>query len=170
MEMIIYVAIFSMIFTALLAFTGRVNLTGTRFQVSTDLNENAAYFMSRAGHYAREASGLDLADSAFDVDPGRLVLNSDSEIVIDTHVKNVNVGGLLIPVRKIKITQNAGTSVDITSDHVSVDSFVVRNLTQSQGPDHFQIELRLKAIAPDGDQNFQEAILLRDAFTIRSEL
>lgn len=169
-EMIIYVAIFSMIFTIILLLLGRVQVSGSRIQIASEIKENTAQVMQLMTKAAREADSIDFGNSVFGADSGRLVLNGDGVLTFDTHMKGITVGGMPVTIRKIKFIQGANQAVDITSDHVDVSLFRLTDLSRSGSPDSFQIELQLSSINPGGDADYEDSLTTRSSFTMREEL
>jgi len=169
-EMIIYVTIFSMIFTMILVLFGRVQIAGNRAQIASNIKENATQVMQIVGKAIREADSIDLANSSFGTNPGNIVLTGNETLTIDTHVKGLTVGGVPVTIRKIKLTRGNDPAVDITSDHVDVTLFRLNELSGSTDPGSVQIELELSSINPGGDPDYDDSLSIRGSFTLRKEL
>lgn len=170
MEMIVYVAIFSILFTVILNLFWRVQLSGARFQVSGEVKENASQVMQLVISSVRNGNSIDASGSVFDLHPGILVINDLEPVTFDTYEKNVNVGGQMIPIRKLRMAQGGNPSIDITSDHVDVTNYVISNLTPPGHPNTVQINLELSSINPDNDPEYDNRLSLKTSVTIREEL
>lgn len=168
--MIIYVAVFSMIFTMILGLFDRVQVVGNKTRIASDLRENGTYIMKILGHAVREADSIDLSNSAFNVDPSIISLIGDDAVTMDTHMQSVVVGGVPVTIRKIKMRYGTGPGVNISSDHINVTRFIIRDITQAGSPSAIQVELGLSSISPSGNSDYEDTFFVRDSFSLRKEL
>lgn len=168
--MIIYVLIFSMIFSLVLVLFSRVQSAGIKAQIAAELRANGEQIFQQLEHRIREAGGVDLGNSVFNNDVGALILLGDDRYVFDTHQKLLSVGGINQTIRKIKFRKNSLPSVDLSSDYVNVNAFRIRNLSSPSEPASFQIELTLSNVNPGGTPDYDDQITLRSAVSFRKEL
>lgn len=169
-EMIIYVLIFSMIFTLVLVLFGRVQKAGGRSQVAIDLRENAEQVMHLIGHSVREANSISVSGSVFGTDEGRVTLVGDDTLVFDTHVQQIVLSGVTKNVRRIKMTKNGQPAVNITSNRVHVERFRLTDLSGGGSPRSFQLELALSSVNPGDDPDYAGNLVTRSYFTLREDL
>ena len=162
-EMLLYVTIFSVIFTVLLRLFGQVQYSGTRLQLSNELKENGAQVMQLIGCAVRE--GYSLPDQGQE----KLFVDSANEIVFNVYSKQVSVGDLSVMTHKLSMKQGEDAPVDITSDHIDVTGFVVDHL-DGLGPDAVQIELELSSVNLVDDPNFEDHLSTKATFSVRQEI
>ena len=159
-----------MIFTMILGLFDRVQVVGNKTRIANDLRENGIYIMEVLGRAVREADSIDLGNSSFNFDPSIISLTGDDAVTMDTHMQSVVVGGVPVMIRKIKMRHGTGPSVNISSDHVDVTRFFIRDITQAGSPPTVQVELELSSISPSGNPDYEDTFFVRDSFTLRKEL
>jgi type II secretory pathway pseudopilin PulG len=168
-EMIIYVAIFSMIFTMTLSLFDRVQVAGNKARIASDLKEEAVHVMQLLERAIREADSVNFADSVFDLNPGRISLTGEKAVTVDTHLQTITTGGISTVVRKLKMRYGTDASVSITSDQADVIVFQVRNMSQPGSPPILQVEIGLATVNPGHSPNHSDVLLVRDSFVLRKD-
>lgn len=169
-EMIVYVAIFSIMFTVILNLFWRVQLSGSRVLIANEVTENTSQVMQIISSAVRQGDSIDKLNSVFGSHPGVLLINDDELLTIDTYTKNVNIGGSLVSIRTLRLTRGLNEPIDLTSDHVNVHNFWLTDISQPGHPDVLRMDLGLSNINPGGDPDFDNSLSVRTSITIRKEL
>ncbi len=168
-ETIIYIAIASIFFSMAIGFFWQVRGGEVKANTTREVKENVSQAVEVFKYYVRNADGMDAGSSQFGVNLGSLYLTyPEGNRVFDTYSKNVQVGGTTVGIKKFRFTQ-FGSSYDITSDHVDVESLIFSNFTQGEEP-VVRMELSLKSVAVNDDTNYNESLSVRTSVNIRQEL
>ncbi|MEK7529277.1 MAG: DNRLRE domain-containing protein [Patescibacteria group bacterium] len=86
--------------------------------------------------------------SIFDANPGTLIVkNADSDVIIDTYVKEVTIGTKTFSIRTLRI-KDGEIYTDLTSDKINVTNFVLKNMTRENIPASIQILLTFEFVHP----------------------
>jgi prepilin-type N-terminal cleavage/methylation domain-containing protein len=169
LEMIIYVVIFAIILFVMVQLFWQVQLSDIKGRVSRETKENASQVMEIFKHYVRQADDMNTGDSVFDSNPGVLSLEDDGTVIIDTYTKDVMVGEGTQTIRKLRLTEGGNPALDLTSDHVNVDNFVLTDLTQGANPDAVLMDLTISSVNPGNDPLYEHSLSIQTGATIRNE-
>lgn len=155
-EMVIYAGILSVLTIVAINATFSTIKSFAEFRVSRDLNSSATSLLERITREIRVAHGIDGAQSAIGVNPGRLTLLTEDLGGADTTVEFYVENGTL------KIKEGGVAMGALTSSSTAVTNFIVRSLSSPKSTS-IKTELGLTAtrggISKSG--NFYSTILLR---------
>jgi type II secretory pathway pseudopilin PulG len=169
-EVVIYVAIFSIFFTVIIGFFWNMKSAQLRATVYREVKENAAQVLQAFSYSVRNARDVDQGASVFGSDPGSVSLEySGGNTVLDAYSKEVTIGGLLTTIRKARLTRG-GASFDLTSDAVTVDQLRFLDLSQPGAPDTVAVDLTLSAVNPGNDPDYDLTFSARSGAVIRKTL
>ena len=169
LEMIIYVSLFAVILFIIVRLFWQVQLSDVRGRTMHEAQENAAQVVDIFEYFIRKGDDIDTGSSVFGAHPAVLSVQGASNVLIDTYVKNITVGGESYPIRKLRLTEGAFASVDLTSDHVDVTDFELTNLTQGSESDVILINLTLSSINPSSDDYYNYSFTVRTAVGVRQD-
>lgn len=155
-EMIIYVAILSVLTIVTVNATFETVRVFAEFRVSKNLNSSAVSFLERITREIRAANDIDLAQSTLGVNPGRLTL-----LIKDAGGANTTVE-FYVENGKLKIKEGGVATGSLTSSSVVVNNFTVRSLLN---PNSSAIKIELDLTATRGgiskNRHFYSTIALR---------
>lgn len=158
-EMLIYATILSILsIVTINAIFSSVRLLA-EFRVSRDLNSSTTSLLERVTREIRNARGVDIVQSVFGVNPGRLTLLTKDSNGADTTVEFYFENGTL------KIKEGGVTMGILTSSSTVVTNFIVRSLLNPKSS-AVKIELGLNATRGEisKSDNFYTTILLRGGY------
>lgn len=168
-EMIVYVGIFSVIMVIIVQLSLQVQFAGSRTRLSTEIKENASQAMQLMVASVREGSSLNEGGSIFDQHPGRLVIDGAPGFIFETYTKQVQLADTPVTIRKLQAIQGGSSPLDITSDHVDVTNFQIKNMSHGGQPGTVQITLEVSSINPQNDPNYEQELELKTTAALRSQ-
>lgn len=158
-EMIIYAVILSILTIVTINSTFSVIRSFSEFRVARDLNSSAASLLERLSREIRTAYDIDVNQSSFGVNPGRLTLKTNPTGGADTTMEFYVENGAL------KIKEGGVAMGSLTSSSTAITNFMVRSLS-NQNSNAIKTELGLTAtrgsISKSG--NFYSTIILRGGY------
>jgi len=169
-ELMVYIAIISIILVASINFMWQIMNTRTKSQVTQEAQQNARFAMERMVIEIRGAEDVVKTGGAstFDVHPGKLTLQyTAGDVVIDTATSTVTLGGKSVDIRKLRITEGAGSPIELTSDRVDVTNLIFTDLTQGDDKDNIRIQLTIENVNPENVVWRESSISLQSAASIR---
>ncbi|MHB1118279.1 MAG: prepilin-type N-terminal cleavage/methylation domain-containing protein [Minisyncoccota bacterium] len=158
-EMIVYVAILSVVAVLATNVTLAMTRAFTDLRVSRDLNSSATVLFERLTRDIRSANGIDVAQSTFNVSPGRLTLNTKDSLGANTTIEFYVENGL------IKMNEGGIAQGAIMTASTRIDSFVVRQLLNANTA-AVTVEATISATRGDITQtrNFYTTVVLRGTY------
>jgi hypothetical protein len=168
-EMIIYIAIFTIVLFVIFRLFWQVQVSDIKGRVSRETKENISQTMEIFKHYVRQADNLNAGDSVFGSNPGILSLENGGAIKIDTYEKEITIGGKTQTIRKLRLTEGVDPALDITSDHVNVDNFVLTDLTHDAGLGAVLMDLTVSGVNPGGDPLYEHSFSIQSGAVVRNE-
>ncbi|GEM_PF-2860605 len=168
LEMILYIALLVLVTIPALSLAWIfINDQTKESQISTLLHSRVFIFET-IGKYVKEAASLSAAESIFGVNPGKLVLNSDtgSKIIFDTYQKSVIIAGRNVIIEKLRIDVGTGAKEDITPDDITVSEFSFLNLSSSNAATIF-LTLAIDSVNPSNMKMYESNKKATISFTIR---
>lgn len=159
-EIIIYVALVSIIAVSFVVFIIDVTTSSQKARVRQEVQQNARFAFQRITREIRAADDVNAGSSAFGTSPGVLSLAADNP-TDDPTVFSVN-GGVL------QITQGANPAQDLTSDRFVVTNLVFTDLSVNNRTKNIMIELTLEHPNPQDVEVFDASSTYRGAVVIRS--
>lgn len=124
-EMVVYSAILGVV--AVLATNATLAMTRafTDLRISRDLNSSATALFERITRDVRGAYDVDAAQSTFDTNPGRLMLNTKDSAGTNTTIEFYVTGN------RVSIREGGTDQGSIMTTSTSVSSFIVRQLSNT---------------------------------------
>lgn len=122
-EMIVYIAILSVLFIALVSMMGHISTIERRAGTFLDINSAAVTAFSRFSRDIRRATSLDTTNSTLNATPGRLELLMKKSDGTNDRVTFYLSGGV------IKTDQNGVFAGNITQDSMEVSNLTFRNFS-----------------------------------------
>ncbi|MBU2524840.1 prepilin-type N-terminal cleavage/methylation domain-containing protein [Patescibacteria group bacterium] len=171
-ELIIYIAIVSMVMVMLIDFTWNIIDAGTRVEVASELTQNSHLVMKKVTNKVRMAQAIITGSSTFNSHPGTLVLDmpgSGTDITFDTYIKQVSVGTETVSIRKIRMQEGVAAAIDLTSDKVEAVNFVFRNFSRGTDAKNINFECTLNSVNPSSDTIRDKSISFETSVTIRKK-
>lgn len=158
-EMIIYACILSVLTIVTINAIFSSVRSFAEFRVERDLNSSAISLMERLTREIRSAYAVDVTQSSFNVNPGRLTVMDKNAGGADTAVEFYVENNL------IKIKENGVATGSLVSSSTVVTNFIVRSMASSNST-AIKIEMGLTAtramISKSG--NYYATILLRGSY------
>ncbi|MFC1655330.1 prepilin-type N-terminal cleavage/methylation domain-containing protein [Patescibacteria group bacterium] len=168
-EFIIYVAIASFVLISTVNVSWNIMSAQANFNAKQEVYINSRLAMNQVGIVIKEAEDVLTAQSVFDSHPGVLTLDYPgvNDVIIDTYIKNISVGGQSAAIRKLQIKGIDGSFTDLTTDKVNVTNFKLTNLTRGSEKDNINMELRIEKINPGDDPTYDASIEFETAISLR---
>lgn len=170
-ELIVYIGIASLSLMMILITGQNLISSNIRAQAQRELSVNVRPLMNQLTQSVRNAEDVVTASSTFNVHPGAITLDyagSGTDVIIDTYTKDVTLSnGQIVTIRKLRIKEGALAYQDLTSDAVDVSNFVLRNLTKTSEKKNINIEVMLEQLNPLNDPNYNAAISVETAISLR---
>jgi len=158
-EMLIYIAFLAI--TSIIATTSLFTImrATTEIRLAQDVNNSASDALGRIVREIRDAHGIDVIQSDFGVNPGRLVLDtkdaSGSDITVDFHLDS---GAL-------KVWQDALYQGSLTASNIQVTNLVFTNITTANS---HGIKIDLELVGTRGNltktQTYYATTILRGEY------
>lgn len=158
-EMVIYVAILSVLTIVTVNSTFSAIRAFAEFRVSRDLSSSGTSLVERLTREIRKAHGIDAPNSTLGTNPGRLTLLTKDAGGVDTTVE------FYIESNKLKIKEGGVAMGSLTSSTTIITNFIARSLTNTNSS-AIKAEIGLMStrgnISKSG--NFYTTILLRGGY------
>lgn len=167
-ELIIYIGLTAFLVVASLNFIWTIIGDKTKQEQLAMVNDNGVFILKKIVYDVKRADSLS-GQSVFDINPGKLVLNTAvGQIVFDTYQKDVTLGGTTVIITKLRLTEGVAPSSDLTPDEVDVQNFVVNNFSKS-GASTVGINLTLSSVNPAGSTIYEAQNAWSISATIRKK-
>lgn len=168
-ELIIYVAIASMVMVAVLQVGLNLIIDRSITQSKRGLYLNARSVMNQLQYEIKAADDVLTGSSTFGSNPGVLTLSfpGNNDVIFDTYLHDVTIGGQTISITTLRIKEGNSAYVDLTTDKANVTDFTLTNLTRGSESKNINIALTLETTNPGNDTKYDESISLETAVSIR---
>ncbi len=123
LEALVYLLVIGVVLTAATSLTFAFLSADARARASSETERNARFAVDRLAAETRESAGINVADSVFGADPGRLSLATDDPATNPT-VFTVSGGQLFVQ-------QGLGPAQPLTAPSVQVAEFTIDDLSPS---------------------------------------
>ncbi len=160
-EMLIYIAIVSVLALAFSNFALDVTGTSTKARVKQDVVQNARFGLERINQAIREANGVNTGSSTFGISPGVLSLSMDNAAVNPT-VFDIS-GGVL------RITEGVGSPEELTQSDLSVSSLIFTDLSVTGRTVNIKTSLTVEHPNPENIEIYDASITMDGAAAVREE-
>ena len=148
-EVILYVAIVSIMATTIMLFSIQIVQVRGEAQFDREVNENLRFAMDLITREIRDASAVTSVPSGSHPD----LIGLDS-VLLNTDTKTLTSG------RLIRFIQFDGSQ--ITSDKVDVTNFVLTDLQRDSEPENIQIMITVEALDGSASLSLQSSASLRE--------
>lgn len=170
LEIIVYVAVFSIIMIAAMGVSLNLVLRNVSVKSSQEIYGNARLAMNTITRTIHGALDINTGSSTFASHPGVLNLkysaSSQDNVIIDTYTKNVSVGGVTTAIRALRMKEGQGVYQDLTNDSIDVTNFIVRNLTHGSAK-IVNIETTFRKANVSGNSNYDASLSLETSVGLR---
>lgn len=137
-EVLVYLAILTILSVLVVSVLMVILRSYSSLRLSRSLQESAVISMERMTREIKQAENLDLVNSIFDINPGKLVLGTGTEFYVDN-------GTLMIK-------ESAGTAATSTSADITVDNLAFVRIVNEQSE---AVRVELAVTATRGNQSRQ---------------
>ena len=166
--MIVYVGIFSVILFVIVQLFWQMQISSIKGNASAEVKENISQFIEIFKYNIRNSDSIDETSSVFNGSPGKLFIEDDETIIFDTYSKDIIINDRVNTITKLRYKKGADPYIDLTSDRVDVENFVLRNLTQ-QGSNIIGLELTLSYLNPENDYLYNNSLTINTSAVVRKE-
>lgn len=160
-ELLIYVAIVSTVVVGMIYMSIDLGKIWRKNYIGQESQANSRMVMAQISRLIRSATGVTVASSVFDTDPGRLVLTMSTASLNPTVISLDQDNG------RVQVTQGAGAPVYITTNDVQVTNLQFRNLTSTSPRENIQVLLTVLSSQGGGDPYFTYTQSLETAVSVR---
>lgn len=151
-ETILYLALFSLMATALLNFSWDVLDLGTKERSSRSVFSDARFASERINYFIRHSAGIDTGNSVFGSNSGKLVLNTLGDSG-DTVTIDIQSGNLVL-------SETGRTDVVLNSPLTQVEGLEFHRYgTVEDGSEYVDFTLTLQSV------NYEESVSSQQART-----
>lgn len=166
-EYTIYIGIVAFVLLSVISFAWVIINDQTKQQALVEVNDMGGFVSSEIGYAVRRAESID-AQTVYDVNPGRLVINYQAEpqIIFDTYQKEITLGDQTLFITKLRMQEGANPAVDITSDLVDVTEFIITDLSKTNIIT-LQMILEIERVNPSNDKIYEAARSWTPSFSVR---
>ncbi|MEK7625415.1 MAG: type II secretion system protein [Patescibacteria group bacterium] len=159
-EMLIYIAIIGGILASFVSFSLSISNSRNKTYVVQEVQANTREALSIITQKIRSASGVNITNSRFDVDPGYLYLTNASTTLNPTIIRLNHDNGV------VEIKEGANASTTIMADEVRVINFIFANLTGGSR-ENIGINMTVEYGNPSNDPNFAYSQSLQTSVSVR---
>lgn len=158
-ELILYVAIVTIVLSALVPFAWSAVETGVKSAVQQEVNANARYISERIKYEIRNANSItSITNTSCSVNSIELNTTTNAITVIDVS------GG------KIRIRYGAaGTPINLNSDNTNVSCLTFTDYRSGDGKTkHIQFTINIAASFAAARQEYQDSVVVESSSEVRS--
>lgn len=160
MELIIYIAIVTIVLSSLVQFAWNAIGSGVKSNTQQEVYATARYISERIKYEIRNSEGINTGSSVFDTNPGILSL-----------IKNAPTNPTIFDVSggNIRIKQGAASAVNLNSADTTVTNLIFTNYTSADNKTkHVGFTLTVESNYNSTRQEYNESITLRSSAEVRS--
>lgn len=158
-EMLVYVSVLTIIIITIISILFTLTKSHRNAVALKQIQSNALFSMDRVSKEIHNAKSVDIIQSLFGVNPGKLVINS-----IDTN-GDTRVVEFFLQEGVLKINENGIYSGQLTASSTFISNLVFRHIHE-QKADAVKIEMQLTS--GEGEfvrtENFYNTVILRDSY------
>ena len=159
-ESILYMAILALFLVSVVQLSIAGLQAGQKASIMTEVQQNARFAMERVRRELRSAEGVNTGSSTFDTHPG--VLSVVDEVAGENPtVFDVSSG-------RLRMTEGVAASQFLTTDEVTVDSFIINDRSVTDRTSNYQISLTL-SWAASTEAPFNTTYTLQSTVVIRED-
>ena len=154
-ELILYVAILTIILSALVPFAWNAVETGVKSAVQQEVNANARYISERIKYEIRNSTGINSVAA--------------TSISLATSTPATNPTIIDLSAGNIRIKQGAGSTMNLNSANTVVNSLTFTNYTSGNNKTkHIQFVMTVAASFAAARHEYQDSVVLESSAELRS--
>ena len=160
-ELILYVAIVTIILSALVPFAWSAIETGVKSAVQQEVNANARYISERIKYEIRNSTDINLP----------VVGSSGTTLSIVTSIPATNptIIDRDLPTGNITIKQGAGSTVNLNSANTVISSLTFTSYTSGDNKTkHIRFNMTVLASFAAARQEYQDSVVIESSAEVRS--
>ncbi len=168
LEMILYVGISAIVLILIMTITWDIMKNQKQTRIKQEMMYSVHTLMQKITTDIQEADDLNEGFSIFN-DPGSLSLQKGvNEILIESYLKQMNIDGVNITIRKLRRTEGGQTS-DLSKDNMSISSFALTDLSRDQNSHNINVFLEIQYIGTAGESLGVSPVSLERSISIRNK-
>jgi prepilin-type N-terminal cleavage/methylation domain-containing protein len=156
-EILLYISITAILLLAVSAFLTVLLQTRVESEVRTEVDQQAQHLLQTMGLAIRNAEGISSPTPG--VTGGSLTLDA-YDAAADPTVFDLSSG-------KVRITEGAGSPVDLTSTRVSITSLTFENVTRTDTPGSIRITFTISYNSGSNRQEFNYSNTYYATYSLR---
>src|SRR3989338_7014213 len=154
-ELILYVAIVTIILSAVVSFAWSAVETGVKSAVQQEVNANVRYISERIKYEIRNSTGINSVAAA------------SISLVTSTQATNPTI--IDLSAGNIRITQGAASAVNLNSANTVINSLTFTNYTSLDNKTkHIQFTMTVAASFAAARQEYQDSAVVESSAEVRS--
>ncbi len=154
-ELILYIALVTIILSALVPFAWNTVETGVKSAVQQEVNSNVRYMSERIKYEIRNATGINSVAA--------------TSISLATSVSGTNPTVIDLSGGNIRIKQGSGSTVNLNSANTVINSLTFTNYTSGDGKTkHIQFIITVAASFAAARQEYQDSVVVESSGEVRS--
>ena len=154
-ELILYVAILTIILSALVPFAWNTVETGVKSAVQQEVNANTRYISERMKYEIRTATGINSV--------------AVTSISLATSTPATNPTIIDLSAGNIRIKQGAGSTINLNSANTVINSLTFTNFTSGNlKTKHIQFVMTVAASFAAARQEYQDSVVVESSAEVRS--
>ncbi len=154
-ELILYIALVTIILSALVPFAWSTVETGVKSSVQQEVNANARYISERTKYEIRNASGINSVSA------------TSISLATSTPATNPTVIDLLGG--NIRIKQGVGSTVNLNSENTVINSLIFTNYSSLDNKTkHIRFVMNVAASYAATRQEYQDSVVIDSSAEVRS--
>jgi len=154
-ELILYVALVTIVLSALVPFAWNMVQTGVKSAVAQEVNANARYISERIKYEIRSATGINSVTS--------------SSISLSTSTAGTNPTIIDLTGGNIRIKQGADSAVNLNSTNIVINNLTFTNYTSSDNKTkHIQFTMTIAASFAAARQEYQDSVVVESSSEVRN--
>lgn len=139
-EFLTYIGIFSLVFVFVLNVIFTTAKAYNKFRITKDLKINAEFSLEKLAREIKLSMNIDYSKSVFNVNPGKLYLNSMDQVSGVPGTMEIEIIG-----DALSLKWNNSPSKFFTSSSTKITSLIFKNIESSASRAAIKIELELTA-------------------------
>ena len=156
-ELILYVAIVTIILSALVPFAWSAIETGVKSAVQQEVNANARYISERIKYEIRNSTGINS------------VAATSISLVTSTLATNPTIIDRDLPTGNIRITQGTASPVNLNSANTVINSLTFTDYTSGDfKTKHVRFVMTIAASFAAARQEYQDSVVVESSAEVRS--
>lgn len=154
-ELILYIAIITIVLSALVPFAWNTVETGVKSAVQQEVNANARYISERIKYEIRNATGINSVAA--------------TSISLATSTPATNPTVIDLSGGNIRIKQGAGSAVNLNSANTVINSLIFTNYSSGDTKTkHIKFVMTVAASFAAARQEYQDSVVIEGSSEVRS--